>query len=105
MWLRVWHGPVPLHALVTNKILKLELKQTRDVPRARKERQKGKRIAIKDQHHITTKPILKKLKNAEIETQKSRRCRKKDEKKRELLDVIEVLSDDDEEGAEELEQA
>jgi hypothetical protein len=82
---------------VTNKILKLELKQTRDVLAARKERQKGKRMVIKDQHHITTRPILKKLKHAEAETQKSQRSRKKDNGKKEFWDVIEVLSDDDEE--------
>ena len=92
-------------ALVTNKIMKLELKQTRDVLAARKERQKGKRMVVKGQHHITTKPILKKLKLAEAETQKSQRSRKKDNKKKELLDVIEVLLDDDEDDDEEIEQA
>lgn len=88
-------------ALVTNKILKLELKQTRDVLAARKERQKGKRMIIKGQHHITTKPILKKLKQAEAETQKNRRSRKEDNKKKELLDIIEVLSDEEEDDDEE----
>jgi len=92
-------------ALVTNKILKLELKETRDVLAARKERQKGKRTVLKGQHHITTRSNLKKIKMAEAETQKSRRSRKKDDKKKELLDVIEVLSDDDKEDDEEIEQA
>jgi hypothetical protein len=92
-------------ALVTNKILKLELKQTREVLAARKERQKGKRMVVKGQHHITRKPILKKLKLAEAETQKSQRSKKKDNKKKELLDVIEVLSDDNEDDDEEIEQA
>lgn len=92
-------------ALVTNKILRLELKETRDVLAARKERQKGKRTILKGQHHITTRPNLKKIKMAEAETQKSRRSRKKDNKKKELLDVIEVLSDDDKEDDEEIEQA
>jgi DDE superfamily endonuclease len=92
-------------ALVTNKILKLELKETRDVLAARKERQKGKNMIVKGQHHITTKPILKKLKHAEAETQKRGRSKKKDNKKKELLDVIEVLLDDDENDEEEIEQA
>lgn len=92
-------------ALVTNKILKLELKQTRDVLGARKERQKGKRMVIKGHHHITTKPILKNIKFAEAETQKSQSSRKKDNNKKEVLDVIEVLSDDDEDDDEEIEQA
>ena len=87
-------------ALVTNKILKLELKETRDVLAARKERQKGKNMIVKGQHHITTKPILKKLKNAEAETEKRGRSRKKENKKKELLDVIEVLSGDDEDDEE-----
>ena len=65
----------------------------------------SKRTIIKGQHHITTKPILKKLKHAEAETQKRGRSKKKDNKKKELLDIIEVLSDDDEEGDEEIEQA
>ena len=59
-------------ALATNKILRLELKETRDVLAARKERQKGKRMVIKGQHHITTKPILKKIRNTETETEKRR---------------------------------
>lgn len=50
---------------------------------------------IKGQHHIITKPILKKSKNAEVEI----------EKKKEFLDVIKVLSDGDEEDDEEIEQA
>ena len=62
-------------------------------------------MVIRGQHHITTKPILKKLKLAEAETQKSQRSRKKDNKKKKLLDVIEVLSDDDEDDDEEIEQA
>jgi len=91
-------------ALATNKILRLELKETQDVLGARKERQMDKRMIVKGQHHITTKPMLKKIKNAEAEIEK-RRSRKKDNKKKELLDVIEVLSDDDEEGDEEIRQA
>ena len=46
------------------------------------------------------KPILKKLKNAEAETEKRGRSRKKENKKKELLDVIEVLSGDDEDDKE-----
>ena len=65
----------------------------------------SKRTIIKGQHHITMKPILKKIRNAETETEKRRRPRKKDNKKKELLDVIEVLSDDDKEDDEEIEQA
>jgi hypothetical protein len=92
-------------ALATNKILRLELKETRDILGARKERQMGKRMIVKGQHHITTKPILKKIKDAEAETEKRRRPRKGDNKKKELLDVIEVLSDDDEKDDEDTEQA
>jgi hypothetical protein len=58
-------------------------------------------MIIKGQYHITTKPILKKIKQAEAEIQKNRRSRKEDNKKKELLDIIEVLSDDEEEGEEE----
>ena len=65
----------------------------------------SKRTIIKGQHHITMKPILKKIKNAEAETKKRRRPRTKDNKKKELLDIIELLSDDDEEYNEEIEQA
>ena len=65
----------------------------------------SKRTIIKGQHHITMKPILKKIKNTEAETEKRRRPRTKDNKKKELLDIIEVLSDDDEEHNEEIEQA
>ena len=91
--------------LVTNKILKLELKETRDVLGAQKKRQIDKRTIIKGQYYIITKPILKKIKNADAEIEKRRRPRKKDNKKKELLDVIEVLSDDDKEDDEEIEQA
>ena len=56
-------------ALVTNKILKLELKETRNVLVARKERQKDKIMIVKGQHHITTKLMLRKLKHVEAETQ------------------------------------
>jgi len=62
-------------------------------------------MIVKGQHHITTKPILKKLKHTEAETQKRGRSKKKDNKKKELLDVIEVLLDDDENDEEEIEQA
>lgn len=65
----------------------------------------SKRTIIKGQHHITTKPILRKLKQVEAETQKRGRSTKKDNKKKELLDIIEVLSDDDEDDEEEIEQA
>ena len=65
----------------------------------------SKRTIIKAQHHITMKPILKKIRNAETETEKRRRPRMKDNKKKELLDIIEVLSGDDEEYDEEIEQA
>ena len=92
-------------ALVTNKILKPELKETRDVLGAQKKRQISKRTIVKGQYYIITKPILKKIKNADAETEKRRRPRKKDNKKKQLLDVIEVLSDDDEEGDEEIEPA
>ena len=88
---------------MTNKILKLELKETRDVLAARKERQKGKDMILKGQNHITTRPILKKLKYAKAETQKRGRSRKKDNKKKELLDVIEVLSNDEEDDEESIE--
>ena len=47
--------------LVTNKILKLESMKARDVLAAHKETQKGKRMMVKGQHHITIKPILKNL--------------------------------------------
>ena len=47
--------------LATNKILKLESMKARDVLAAHKETQKGKRMMVKGQHHITTKPILKNL--------------------------------------------
>ena len=60
-------------------------------------------MVIKGQHHVTTKPILKKLKLGEVKTQKSQRSRKKDNKKEELLDVIEVLPDDSEDDGEEIE--
>jgi len=64
----------------------------------------GKRTIIKGQHYITTKSILNKIKNTKVKIEK-RRSRRKDNKKKELLDVIEVLSDDAEEGNEEIEQA
>ena len=48
-------------ALVTNKILKLELKQTQEVLAARKERQKGKRMVIKGQHQSLRSQFLKNL--------------------------------------------
>ena len=64
----------------------------------------GKRTIIKGQHYITTRPILNKIKNVKAKIEK-RRSRMKDNKKKELLDVIEVLSDDAEEGNEEIEQA
>ena len=56
--------------LATNKILKLESMKARDVLAAHKETQKGKRMMVKGQHHITTKPILKNLKHAGAGTQK-----------------------------------
>jgi len=89
-------------ALVTNKIMKIELKETRDVLAARKERQKGKNMILKGQNHITTRPILKKLKHVEAKTQKRDRSRKKDNKK-EPLDIIEVLSNDEEDNEESIE--
>ena len=65
----------------------------------------GKRTIIKGQHYITTKPILNKIKNMKVKIEKRRRSRMKDNKRKELLDIIEVLSDDAEEGNEEIEQA
>jgi len=65
----------------------------------------GKRTIIKGQHYITTKPILNKIKNMKVKIEKRMRSKMKDNKKKELLDVIEVLSDDAEEGNEEIEQA
>ena len=65
----------------------------------------GKRTIIKGQHYITTKPILNKIKNMKVKIEKRMRSKMKDNKKKELLDVIEVLSNDAEEGNEEIEQA
>ena len=65
----------------------------------------GKRTIIKGQHYITTKPILNKIKNTKVKIEKRRRSRMKDNTKKELLDVIAMLSDDAEEGNEEIEQA
>ena len=92
-------------ALMINKILRLELKKIRDVFEILKERQVNKRMIVKGQYHIITKLILKKIKNAVIEIEKRRGSRKKDNKKKEFLDVIEVLSNDEKEGNEEIKQA
>ena len=64
-----------------------------------------KKMIVKGEYHIIMKLILKKIKNAEAEIEKRRGSRKKDNKKKEFLDVIEVLSDDDEEDNEEIKQA
>ena len=92
-------------ALIINKILRLELKKIWDVLGILKERQVNKRMIVKGEYHIIMKLILKKIKNAVIEIEKRRGSRKKDNKKKELLDVIEVLSNDEKEGNEEIKQA
>jgi hypothetical protein len=61
-------------------------------------------MIVKGEYHIIIIFILKKIKNAEIEIEKRRRSRKKDNKKKEFLDVIEVLSDNEEEDDKEIEQ-
>jgi hypothetical protein len=91
-------------ALAINKILRLELKETRDVLGTWKERHMNKRMIVKGEYYIIIKLILKKIKTTEAEIEKRRGSRKKDNKKKELLDVIELLSDDEKEGNEEIEQ-
>jgi hypothetical protein len=91
-------------ALVINKILWLELKETRDVLGTRKERHMNKRMIIKGEYYIIIKLILKKIKTTIAEIEKRRGSRKKDNTKKELLDVIELLLDNKKEYNEEIEQ-
>jgi hypothetical protein len=59
--------------LAENTILKLELKQSKDILGARKARQGGKRLVLKGKIVVSTEEILKLIEEAEAATQNKRK--------------------------------
>jgi regulator of replication initiation timing len=59
--------------LAENTILKLELKQCKDVLGSRKVRESGKRLVLKGKIIITTEEILKAIEETEAATQNKRK--------------------------------
>ena len=84
-------------ALATNKLLKMQLKETQDILGARKERQSGKRKVLKGHFMVSTEKFQKQIEECEKASKKTKRPRKE----RKASEVIRVDdSDNNEEGDE-----
>ena len=79
-----------------NALLRKENTEFRELLRVRKERKKGKRVAIKGKFVFNTKEILELVEEAEAEASKG-----KLEKRRTMRAITPEIEDEEEEGIEE----
>jgi hypothetical protein len=78
-----------------NALLRKELTEARELLRVRKERKKGKRVAVKGKFVFNTKEILELVGEAEAEASKG-----KSEKRRTIRAITPEIEDEEEEGIE-----
>jgi hypothetical protein len=79
-----------------NALLRKELTEARELLRVRKERKKGKRVAIKGRFVFNTKEILELVEEAEVEASKG-----KSKRRRTTRATTPIIEDEEEEGIEE----
>ncbi|KAM0703124.1 hypothetical protein Q7P35_009062 [Cladosporium inversicolor] len=79
-----------------NTLLRKELTEARELLRVRKERKKGKRVAVKGKFVFNTKEILELVEEAEVEASKGRL-----KKRRTTRAITPEFGDEEEEGIEE----
>jgi hypothetical protein len=79
-----------------NALLRKELTEARELLQVRKERKKGKRVAIKGKFVFNTKEILELVEEAEVEASKG-----KSKRRRTTRATTPVIEDEEEEGIEE----
>jgi hypothetical protein len=82
--------------ILENTLLWKELTEARELLRVRKERKKGKRVAIKGKFVFNTKEILEVVKEAEAEALKG-----KSKRRRTTRATTPVIKDEEEEGTKE----
>lgn len=82
--------------MTKNTLLRKEIAKARELLRVRKERKKGKRIAIKGKFVSNIQEILELVKEAEVEASK-----RKTKKRRTTKAIIPEIEEDEEEDVEE----
>jgi hypothetical protein len=91
-----WSGAAFERTTSENALLRKELTEARELLRVRKERKKGKRVAIKGKFVFNTKEILELVEEAEAEVSKG-----KSKRRRTTRTTTSIIEDEEEEGIEE----